>query len=211
MVYYILHSPEDFIPIDMAMAARDELRRAGAKVESADLRGGPRLAWGRLRRDPPGRRMARSQPFRPGRGMNPSMPRESTAVNVVPRSKDRLKPALQHRDRRRLAGVTPSGGFRILSPPPESLTPTPEDTTPASILRRHQPGLPRQAGVRIGYQANEPLVMEVVDDRPVMGRVQHRMSDQPAEDRDPELVVVELRPKPRREHRRTRRSLPPSR
>ena len=38
--YYILHSPEDFIPIDMANAARDELLRLGANVELRTYEGG---------------------------------------------------------------------------------------------------------------------------------------------------------------------------
>ncbi|MGP0065392.1 MAG: sigma-70 family RNA polymerase sigma factor [Isosphaeraceae bacterium] len=38
--FYILHSPEDFIPIDMAKAAGDELRGAGAIVELRTYEGG---------------------------------------------------------------------------------------------------------------------------------------------------------------------------
>ncbi len=38
--YYILHSPQDFIPIDMATEARDELRRYGAHVELRTYEGG---------------------------------------------------------------------------------------------------------------------------------------------------------------------------
>ena len=38
--YYILHSPEDFIPIGMAKAARDELRKAGARAELRTYEGG---------------------------------------------------------------------------------------------------------------------------------------------------------------------------
>jgi len=38
--YYILHSPEDFIPIKMAETARDELRRVGAKAELSTYEGG---------------------------------------------------------------------------------------------------------------------------------------------------------------------------
>ncbi len=38
--YYILHSPEDRIPIGMAVAARDELRRFGAKTELRTYQGG---------------------------------------------------------------------------------------------------------------------------------------------------------------------------
>lgn len=37
---YILHSPEDFIPIKMAERARDELKKAGAAVEYATYEGG---------------------------------------------------------------------------------------------------------------------------------------------------------------------------
>ncbi len=44
------------------------------------------------------------------------------------------------------------------------------------------------------------MVVQVVDDRPVVDRVQHRVGDQPSEDRDPELVVCELGPQPRRDH-----------
>ena len=38
--YYILHSPQDFIPISMAETARDELRGLGAKVELRTYEGG---------------------------------------------------------------------------------------------------------------------------------------------------------------------------
>jgi predicted esterase len=38
--FYILHSPEDFIPIKMAEEARDELTKKGAKVEYATYEGG---------------------------------------------------------------------------------------------------------------------------------------------------------------------------
>ncbi len=38
--YYILHSPQDFIPISMAETARDELRRMGAKAELRTYDGG---------------------------------------------------------------------------------------------------------------------------------------------------------------------------
>jgi len=38
--FYILHSPEDFIPIRMAEDARDELTKKGAKVEYATYAGG---------------------------------------------------------------------------------------------------------------------------------------------------------------------------
>ncbi|MFH0946253.1 MAG: hypothetical protein V2A76_13720 [Planctomycetota bacterium] len=38
--YYILHSPEDFIPISMAEKARDELKKKQAKVEYRTYEGG---------------------------------------------------------------------------------------------------------------------------------------------------------------------------
>jgi predicted esterase len=38
--FYILHSPEDFIPIQMAEAARDQLTKKGGKVEYATYAGG---------------------------------------------------------------------------------------------------------------------------------------------------------------------------
>ncbi|MGO9921078.1 MAG: sigma-70 family RNA polymerase sigma factor [Isosphaeraceae bacterium] len=38
--YYILHSPQDFIPINMAEAAKDELRRNGANAELRTYEGG---------------------------------------------------------------------------------------------------------------------------------------------------------------------------
>lgn len=38
--YYILHSPQDFIPIEMAEAARDDLRREGAKTDLRQYEGG---------------------------------------------------------------------------------------------------------------------------------------------------------------------------
>ncbi len=38
--FYLLHSPEDAIPIRMAEAARDELRKAGAKTELQTYEGG---------------------------------------------------------------------------------------------------------------------------------------------------------------------------
>lgn len=38
--FYILHSPEDFIPIKMAEDARDQLTKKGAKVEYATYAGG---------------------------------------------------------------------------------------------------------------------------------------------------------------------------
>jgi RNA polymerase sigma factor (sigma-70 family) len=38
--YYLLHSPQDFIPIRMAETARDELRKAGAKTELQTYEGG---------------------------------------------------------------------------------------------------------------------------------------------------------------------------
>jgi predicted esterase len=38
--FYILHSPEDFIPIEMAEDARDELVKKGAKVEYQTYAGG---------------------------------------------------------------------------------------------------------------------------------------------------------------------------
>ncbi len=38
--FYLLHSPDDRIPIAMAKSARDELGKAGAKVELAEYEGG---------------------------------------------------------------------------------------------------------------------------------------------------------------------------
>ena len=98
--FYILHSPEDFIPIDMAKAAGDELRGRGNR-RAADLRRRTWLAWGRLRRDPPGHLLARSQPSDPGRRLNRSAPRESardvsgeggSGVNPAPPKPDGRSP-----------------------------------------------------------------------------------------------------------------------
>jgi predicted esterase len=38
--FYVLHSPEDFIPIKMAETARDELTKKGAKVGYETYEGG---------------------------------------------------------------------------------------------------------------------------------------------------------------------------
>jgi predicted esterase len=38
--YYILHSPQDFIPLSVAQTARDEFRRVGAKAELRTYDGG---------------------------------------------------------------------------------------------------------------------------------------------------------------------------
>ena len=40
LAFYILHSPQDFIPIKYAEAARDQLRAAGATTKLATYEGG---------------------------------------------------------------------------------------------------------------------------------------------------------------------------
>ena len=45
LAFYILHSPQDFIPIAHAEAARDQLRAAGAKTKLTTYQGGH--GWGR--------------------------------------------------------------------------------------------------------------------------------------------------------------------
>ena len=67
-------------------------------------------------------------------------------------------------------------------------------------LWRVHPESPRPSDVQMPHRGGESMVVQVVDDRPVVDRVQHRVGDQPSEDRDPELVLSEIRPQPRRDH-----------